>query len=263
MTYVPVIPASGLLGWQFLNRTLENQQEAYENSVAVKRDADYFRENIASIRTAEALVADRRLLGVALSAFGLSEDIDAKAFIQKVLEEGTLKDDAFANRLADKRYVAFSRAFGFGDLGPRTNVTTFPDEILSRHLDNSFEEAVGQQDPNLRLALNFGAELSDLVAETEAETSRWFLLMGNPPLRTVMEGALGLPSGFGQLDIDKQLEGFRDRALATFGTSDLAELAEPEMQERIVRLFLIRSEINATQSFSSASVALTLLGNLA
>ena len=41
------------------------------------------------MKSAADLVADRRLLKVALGAFGLEGEIDKKAFIRKVLEEGT------------------------------------------------------------------------------------------------------------------------------------------------------------------------------
>jgi hypothetical protein len=61
-------------------------------------------------------VGDRRLLEVALGAFGLDDDIRNRFFIRKVLEEGTTSPSRrFANRLSDKRYLALAETFGFGD----------------------------------------------------------------------------------------------------------------------------------------------------
>ena len=79
------------------------------------RDTDYFAAKIGEIDSAEQLVSDRRLLSVALGAFGLHADIDNKYFIRKVLEDGVLKEDALANRLTDERYKSLTKAFGFGD----------------------------------------------------------------------------------------------------------------------------------------------------
>ena len=53
------------------------------------------------IASAEALVKDRRLLTVALGAFGLDGEIDKKFFIRKVLEGGTEASDSLANRPYD------------------------------------------------------------------------------------------------------------------------------------------------------------------
>lgn len=42
----------------------------------IRNDEAYFRAKIGSVKTAEQLVSDRRLLKVALGAFGLEADIN-------------------------------------------------------------------------------------------------------------------------------------------------------------------------------------------
>lgn len=125
MGYQPIIPLSGISGWRFLQRTSEKQQAAFEKSADLARDMAYFRENIASVKTAEDLVADRRLLNVALTAFGLEGEIKKKAFIRKALEEGT-GDGSMAARMTDKAWKNFSAAFGFGDGGQRPETPVLP-----------------------------------------------------------------------------------------------------------------------------------------
>ncbi len=71
MSFQPVVPLSGYVGWRFLERTIDAQQEAFNTSQPIARATDYFREKIAQVRTADDLVADRQLLSVALGAFGL------------------------------------------------------------------------------------------------------------------------------------------------------------------------------------------------
>lgn len=260
MTFQPVIPLSGYTGWRFLERTLDKQQLAFNESAPVKRATDYFREKIGTIQTAEDLMKDRRLLTVALGAFGLDEDINNTFFIQKILQDGTIADDALANRLTDQRYREFSRAFGFGEQElPRTALATFADTLIDRYEARQFERAVGEQDNNLRIALNLSTALDDITTQNQSDNARWFGILGNPPVRQVFEGALGLPSSIARIDVDQQLETFKRRAASTFGTDNVADLMDPEAQEKLIRLFLVRSQLETGLSSSSTSIALTLL----
>ncbi len=265
MSFRPVVPFGGFAGWSFLSRTREAQQAAFEQSPSIERGLAYFKENIGKATTAEALVSDRRLLSVALGAFGLGGDLENRYFIRKVLEEGTRGDDALANRLADKRYRALSRAFGFGDSPvPNTARSGFADKIGAMYQDRRFEIAVGQQAPDMRLALNLTRELKPLAADDSTEATKWFTVMGSPPLRKVFETALGLPSSFGALDIERQLGMFREKAAQVFGDDTIAQFAEPARQDELLRLFLARSQIaDGVDSIGSARTALTLLQNAA
>lgn len=266
MAFQPVIPTGGLVGWSFLNRTLERQSAAFEASSEVEHDTDYFAAHIGDIDTAEQLVSDRRLLGVALGAFGLEDDIDNRFFVRKMLEEGTIASDSFANRMADERYKAFSKAFGFGDFAtPRTKLSYFADEIIGQYQERAFEAAVGEQDESLRLALNAKRELAALAedagADGAAEDTLWFRVMGNKPLRQVFETALGLPSSFGQLDLDVQLETFRDKSARQLGDGEISQFADPEAIEKLVQRYLVRTQMAEVQTNSAGAVALTLLQN--
>lgn len=260
MTFQPIVPFGGYSGWLFLQRTLEPQQAAFEESASVTRATDYFRENIAEVSTAEELVADRQLLSVALGAFGLDDDIDNKFFIEKILSEGTVDDDALANRLADPRYQKLSEAFGFGTFGnPLTSQPIFSEEVIDKFEARQFERAVGDVNNDLRLSLNLNTALNDVTTSVQSEDARWFALLGNPPLRQVVQTALGLPSQIASIDLDQQLTAFKDRAESVLGTSDVGAFEDPELQEQMVRLFLVRSEAANAASFSSGNIALTLL----
>jgi Protein of unknown function (DUF1217) len=261
VTYSPVIPLGGFSGWQFLNRTIEAQSAAMAATPAQSRDMDYFRENIGKIDSAEALVKDYRLLRVSLTAFGLQDDLPNKAFIQRILEDGTADDDALSNRLADKRYRTFSQAFGFGtDLPPLTRLPGFADKILDRFQDLSFELAVGEVNGDMRLALNAARELPEMAVDEGSEATLWFRVMGNTPLRTVLETAFGLPTSVGALDLDRQLEIFQDRADSVLGSDSVTQFSDPERVDDLIRIYLARSQL-AQFNFatSSASIALTLL----
>lgn len=259
----PVIPTGGLPGWRFLERTYDRQFEAYAQNPVVERDTEYFLENISSITSAEDLVADRRLLSVALGAFGLQDDINNRYFIQKILSDGTSADDALANRLSDERYKRLSEAFGFGPQAvPRVLLEDAMQEVADQYLAQSFEIAVGEQDNDMRLALNLQRELGELANRDISDDAKWFTIMGNPPMRSVFETALGLPSSVGQLDIDRQLEIFKDRADAQLGGFSFDQFAQQDSDaiDALTTRFLARSQLNQiTTSYSPAATALTLL----
>ena len=260
MTFQPLVPLSGYTGWLFLNRTLEQQQEAFDRSAPIQRVTENFRDKIAGIETAEQLVNDRDLLTVALGAFGLSNDIENRFFIQRILEDGTIDDSALANRLADSRYADFSRAFGFGDFAiPLSATSVVAEDIIDRFERQSFEAAVGEQNNNLRLALNIESAIDDIASTVTSENAQWFSLLGNAPLREVVQTALGLPSQIASVDIDQQLETFKDRAKSIFGTDNLSNFTDPEIRETLTRLFLVRVSTPSNVGFSSQNIALSLL----
>ncbi|WP_233252540.1 DUF1217 domain-containing protein [Maritimibacter sp. 55A14] len=236
----------GLAGWTFLNRTLETQSESFARSTPIRRDTDHFREVIASFTTAEALVEDRAALRVALGAFGLQDDIDNRFFIRKVLEGGSQDREALANRLANKNYLALAEAFRFGPGEvPSTGLSVFAEDIVARFESRSFEIAVGERDTSFRLALNVRRELADLAARDNAPKTLWLSVLGSPPLRQVFETTYGLPGAFAAFDLDRQVEILQTRTAAAFGNAGVAQFADPDRMEELVRSFLLRSELQS------------------
>lgn len=261
MNFTPVIPIGGYAGWRFLTRTQADQSASLLATPRIARDMDYFRQNIGQVSSAADLVGDFRLLRVSLTAFGLQDDLPNKAFIQRILDDGVVDPNALSNRLADKRYRDFSQAFGFGsDLPPLSRSPGFADRILDRFGARSFEQAVGEVDGDMRLALNATRELPEIAASGGRDSTLWFRIMGNTPLRKVFETAFGLPTSIGTQDLDRQLGIFQDRAEAVLGDASITQFTQPEQMNELVRLFLARSQINQLPAITtSASIALTLL----
>lgn len=262
MSFTPIVIGSGYVGWKMLSGTSERQMEVMSRSPELQRDETYFRQNIGGISSAAELVSDRRLLKVALGAFGLDADLGNKAFVRRILEDGTIAEGALANKLSDKRYAEFSRAFGF-DLGtPRTRMSDFADKILGSYKDRQFELAVGRVDDDMRLALNAKRELGQIAGSSESDTAKWFRILGSPPLREVLETAFGLPDKFSSIDLDRQLEIVRDKADRLLGGDEAARFGEEDVIEKVVTLFTARRSVQGAAFSSGASVALTLLGGL-
>lgn len=261
MSFQPTVPLAGIAGWRFLERTAERQQAAFEKSPEIAREVAYFEEKIASVTSAAELVADRRLLKVALGAFGLETEIDKKAFIRRILEEGTNDPTDLASRLTDPAFRKLADAFGFGNAGGSQTATAgFAAKITSAYKTRAFEAAVGDANQNMRFAMNFRREIAALA---EGAGGSWYSILGSKPLRAVVEKAFGLPSSFGQIDIDKQRDTLMDKASAMFGSDSLTVFKDPAAVEKMITRFLARAQIEeGAIATGPAAAALTLLQSM-
>lgn len=256
--FQPQIPFSGIAGWRFLERTAPVLQATFEKGPQIQRDIAHFAEKIGTISSAADLVADRQLMRVALGAFGLDGEIDKRAFIRRVLEDDLDDPRALANRLTEPAYREMAVAFGFGtEGGARTGDAGFASKIIADYKTRAFEVAVGESNNAMRLALNFRREMAEM---SQGDGASWFRVLGSKPLREVFEGAYGLPSQFGRIDVDQQRDVMRDKTSRLFGGSDLTVFQDPEAVEKVINRFLARAQIDAGVSASGpASNALALL----
>ena len=259
--FQPIVPLGGVLGWRLLERTEEAQRAAFARGPALARDLAYFRDNVAGADTAAKLVADPRLLRVALGAFGLEEEANKQALIRRVLESDPSDPTGFARRLVDPRYRRLAAAFGYGDLfGPRVARPGFAAEIAAAHEERRFEAAVGEADPAMRLALNARREIARYADAADPDGAAWFQVMGDRPMRAVFDAAFGLPASFSQIGIDQQREVLRDRNRRLFGDSSLAVFKDPAKVDELIRRFLVRDAAGRGPSAATRGMAaLTVL----
>lgn len=258
--FTPAITQSGLGGWTLLKATYDRQLETYSSNSQVNADATYLKERLASPMSLESFLDDRRLLRISLTAFGLEGEEWKRGFIEKVLQESTLPQSPFLSRLRNPDYIAFAEAFSPQD--GQINLSETQTEAIRDDFEAaSFRLAVGEVDNDMRLALNYEARIGDLAQSTSTDEAIVFKLLGNVPMRTVLETALNLPSDLNKLNIEKQSEILRDRVATTLGVRQLSDLAETGVVERVIERFHAMQAIsNGSQDFTPASVALTLLG---
>lgn len=252
------VGATGLLGWQIVQRTEARQIETVARDPVVQRSITYFQENIARAAKAEELVKDYRLLSTALSAFGLEADLPNRAFIQKVLESDTTDKSSLVNRLADKRYLRLAEAFGYGTDKPTKNLA---ETVGKAFVQREFERRIGEGDENLRLGLNARRELDQLATRSSTDRTLWFEVIGNAPLRKVFQGAFGFSESYGRLPIDRQFEEYTKASERLLGTSSFKDMAAPEVMNKLIRTFMVRSQLQSNPVANRYSAALTLLSN--
>ncbi len=263
MSFQPLVPLSGVPGLRFIERTQETQQSVFNQGVQISREVEYFKENVHNALTAKDLTDDYLLRKVALGAYGLGEDLSKRYFIQKVLEGGSEDREAFANRLVDTRYRNLAEAFGYGNaLGTNVYQSDFANKVIEKYQTQQFEEAVGQVDNSIRLALNFKREIGASTSDDIPTDTGWYQVMGNTPLRNVLETAFGLPTSIGALDIERQLEIFKEKANAKFGSESLTVFQDPENIDQILSDYMVRNQLSAgPTTTTNGYAALSLMQN--
>lgn len=255
----PAVGIGGLTGWRLLQRTGGQQMAALARDPQVARERARFEAGSARFASAEELVGDYQSLKVALTAFGLEADLPNKAFLCKILESDLSDPKSLANRLTDKRYRQFAEAFGLGAGGVPRDPAATARRVSGLYLEREFERRVGEVDANLRLAMNAERELALMAGRAGSERTKWFEVMGTPPLRQVLEGALGLPKETIRLPIDRQADLFAEAAERRFGIRSFADLRAPDTRRNLLDAFLARAGLQAAGASTPYSSALTIL----
>lgn len=261
MPFTPAILFGGLAGFRFVERTFDRQFEVFNKSPDIEREVAHFLEAAPNITTLDQLMDDRRALSVVLGAFGLDEDIDKRAFIRKVIEEGSTDDTAFARRLVEPAYREMAEALGFGDFGGLLVFENTQNSIVSRYRERQFELALGEVDLDMRLALNFRREAANIVEKASSDKIAWLGMLGSPPVRQVIEGALNLPTAFASIEIDQQVEEIAKRAESSLGISSPKQLLDSDVMDDAIERFLLSQQIRngVVSNSTSGAIALTLL----
>lgn len=260
MNNVLYVGVTGIAGWNALQRMESRYIETVSKDPTVTREIEYFKSNFTSETDSQKLVGDFRMLSVALKAFGLEGDIANKAFIRKVLESDLSDEKSLANRLSDKRYLRLAEAFSFSgndEFGETRLALT--EQISEAFIEREFERRIGEGDANLRLALNARRELMAMSSRDSSDTTLWYEVLGNPPLRSVFTSALSLPENFSKLPIDRQYSEITSRAVRHFGTSSFSAITSSGSMDQLINNFLARSQLQASPSLSSYEIALSIL----
>ncbi|MEM7290275.1 MAG: DUF1217 domain-containing protein [Pseudomonadota bacterium] len=225
------------------DNTLTRISENPQNS----RDVEYYLENIGSVKSAEELVEDTRLLKFALSAYGLEEMSYAKALFVKLLDEGTTETTALANQLTDPRYKEFAEDFNFIEFGSAT--TSFDkvqQELVDKFYQQEIEKQAGNDNVGARLAIYFERKVGEIESPLDVLADR--------ALTQVFQTALGLPSQMSLASIERQEEILSDRL-------DFEDLSDPEFVENFVNRFLSLWDINNPSSTAVSPLITSATGS--
>lgn len=102
------------------------------------RELDYFRANIAKVRTTGDLMANDRLYVFVMKAFGLEHAVGDRDLARRILDDGVTSPVALANRLSDPRYKEMATFLGLkenagANLQRPEYVEGIADRYIARH----------------------------------------------------------------------------------------------------------------------------------
>jgi hypothetical protein len=234
-----LMPAT--LGYRMVESSLDKQMAAFRASGAVKREIDHFKTAIAKVDDAGELVKDYRLFRFVLSGYGLDSQIDANAFMKKVLEQDWKDSDSLSNKLTDSRYREIAKAFNFYGAGnANLKKPSFIDGLVDKYVTAEFEKTTEQTNPGVRLALYFKR-----MAPT---VTSWYQIMGDKPLYEVVRTALQIPAAGTESGVESQAKVLEKRI-------GLAKLKDPKFLESLIGRFLANyDQANASATLSVASL---------
>lgn len=258
MSFSPVLPSGGLAGWSFLKTTYDRQKSLFLQSPVVARDVQSAKQTLAQTQSVDDLMSNRGNLKIVLGAFGLENDLDNRYFVRKIIESDLADPKSLASRLSDERYKDLARSMsGLAHYGVLTQRQS--QEILDQYSTASFEVAVGRQSNEFRLALNAERELGRLVSSDKSENTKWYKILGTPPLRTVLQTYLRLPDAISKLDLETQVTAFKDKLKTRLGVETLSDLNTTDKMQTLVQGYLLQSQVNTSVPTSGRSIALSLL----
>lgn len=208
--------------------------------------ADEITDKLGTFTNPRELVFDLGLFEATLDLFGQSKRSTDFDTVLKAFDSDLSSSTSYANTHYDTGLKLMTQAFAFnpGEVS-REYPEGFAEELAELYTTRQFEIEIGNSDPNMRLALALERELQDVVDAGGSENAHWYNIIGSPPLRSIFETALALPSGIAQLDIERQLVEMKDRAFSAFGTTHPADFLEPEMLDQFRKRFLLLSDLNS------------------
>ncbi|WP_295895860.1 DUF1217 domain-containing protein [uncultured Bartonella sp.] len=229
--------------------TIDNMSKTLDRIMKqpdVKRETDYYTQNIKSVKTVNDFLSDTRLFNYAMKAYGLEDMSYAKGMMRKILT-----DADYATGLVDKRYQQFAAAFNFNKYGDKaTSQTSATTAAVNKYMQQTLETQVGDQNEGTRLALYFTRTVGAMAKNDTLSKDGWaYQLISDKALSAVVYTALGIPDSVRGSDVEAQ-----KRLLESRLTYD--DLADPAKLEKFIGRF---SAMYDAKNQPQVSPALTLL----
>jgi hypothetical protein len=233
---------STLVSYQFLTNNLTRTLKNTAAEADVSRDTNYYAAHIGKVTSIDGFLGDQRLFAYAMKAFGLTDMTFAKAFMRKVLTDGVADSNTFANRLSDKRYADFAKAFNFAALGAQaTRTAAATTQVVDNFVRQTVETEAGAKNEGVRLALYFQRKAAGIT--------NVFQILADPALTKVVQTALGLSDSSSMANIDQQAAYLKKRL-------DLTDFQDPtklsKFLQRFAALYDIKNPEAATGSNTSS-----------
>jgi len=234
---------STMTRYQMLQTNTALTKTLTQNDAMVKRDTEYYQANISKVKTIDDLMKDYRLYSYAMKAYGLEDMIYAKAFMKKVLTEGVTDTKSMANKMTDKRYLEFAKAFDFVAKGDKaTSEASATTEAVSKYYQQTLEKKEGEQNEGVRLALYFKRKASSVTTTMG--------LLADKALLKFVQTTFNIPTGASKADLDLQVRNLEKHI-------NIKDLQDPKKVDKLIQRFSAMWDMN-NASIEQISPVLTL-----
>lgn len=188
----------------------------FRSSAAITREVEYFKSQIASVKTPEDLYKNRRMMGFVLSAYGLDTEINFIGRIKAVLNSDLTDTKSTANVLKDNRYREIAAALDIRKTGLSTlKLQATIDKVAERFVSAEYEKSLGKQDPAVREARYF--------AQNIGKVTDVYQILADKVLRKVVLDTLAIPEQVAIQPIETQAEIIKRKLdISQFRTSGTA-----------------------------------------
>jgi hypothetical protein len=129
--------------------------------------------------------------------------------------------------------------------GPTVTSTAFINQVVSLFTQAEFQQVVGNTSNTLREALYAQQQLPNVT--------NWYQVIGDPALADVIQTVLGLPSSFGQVNVDQQ-------AQLLGAKMNIADFQNPTKVSALLDKFVAMSQAQAGLSLSSSGTSSSTAG---
>jgi len=247
-----VLSISGLgsqLALNFIDATKDRQMETLRGEARHQREADAFRERMASITSPEEFVQDYEVYAFVMKAFDLEDQIFGRGMIRKVLESDPSDDQSLVNRLTNSSLGELHAALEFttenGPQSPDFSDVSWQEGIVDRYFETVFVNENAEQNSTVGTVLELRAKVGEI--------DNWFDVMKDTDISSFFRTALGLPSQMSTLDIDQQERIFESKF-------DLSKLSDPAEVDNLITRYVAISDILSPPQFAT-STAVSLLSS--
>nr|WP_245432771.1 DUF1217 domain-containing protein [Mesorhizobium loti] len=207
----------------------------------VAAEAAYYAANVVKLRSIDDLMADKRLLNYALTAYGLDPAKETPARIRQMLEGGITNPNSSVNKSGSKPYVAFVTAFNFAQYGEKATTRSLAQQpATDNYVRQTLEQDAGQTNDGVRLALYFQRKAPAL--------NNWYQVLGDKAMAAVVRTALGLPESMAKADVDMQVRAFEQKLKIT-------DFADPVKLAKFLTRFTTMYELNNPSSPQASAVS--------
>ncbi len=222
-----------------ISNNLPKWQKLTAEQTDVKQATAYYKANIGSVKTPADLVKNYKLFSYVLNAYGLGDQIYAKALFQKILQQGTGSTKNLAYTLNDPKILALAKTFDFAANGDSTTSSSaVQTDVVNNYVEQTLETNQGQSNPAVQLALYFQRNAPNIKTV--------YNILADKNLLTVVQTALGISPSTSAMNVDRQ-------ATLLGNKLNVNDFQDPKKLATFIQKFSALYDVNNAGSTTSQS----------